>query len=96
MAKLAKLKHFSHKNLSLFTQYLRAFPSLFKPTATASATATVAEVFPPTATASATAQKSTYGRPLVNSDTRKERWVDGQTEVEVEKVILILGMIFLE
>ena len=37
----------------------------FSPSATATASATVAEVFLSTATASATAQKSTFGRPLV-------------------------------
>ena len=37
------------------------------PSATASATATVAEVFPSTATASATAQNSTFGRPLTTT-----------------------------
>ena len=36
----------------------------FSPSATATASATVAEVFPATATASATAQKVTFGRPL--------------------------------
>ena len=37
-----------------------------KPSASATASATVAEVFP--STASATAQKVTFGRPLVTSD----------------------------
>ena len=37
----------------------------FSPSATATASATVAEVFLSTATASATAQKFTFGRPLV-------------------------------
>ena len=37
----------------------------FWPSATATASATVAEVFPSTATASATAQKVTFGRPLM-------------------------------
>ena len=35
-----------------------------KPSASATASASVAEVFPSTATASATAKKSTFGRPL--------------------------------
>ena len=50
----------------------------FKPSATASATATVAEVFPSTATASATAQKSTFGRPL-------PLWGDNQDNVVVRE-----------